>query len=425
MIDQADISVLSGKGGNGAVSGRREKFVPLGGPDGGDGGEGGSVVLRCDEGINTLREFSYNRKFSAESGGGGKGRLKHGANGKDVTVAVPVGTEIWVGDGEGEWQRTADMLEHGQQVFVARGGRGGRGNASYSSPTNRYPLLAEEGEPGEDLTLRLKLKLLADVGIVGVPNVGKSSLLAAVSAAKPKVAAYPFTTIDPMLGVVDHRDQSFVIVDIPGLIEGAHEGVGLGHQFLSHVERTRVLVHLLDGTSDDAADDYRKVRSELTQFDDALLEKPEIVAVNKIDVPGAEARCSEVGARLEGDVQEVKCISAVGRQGLDELLDAVLETLAAIPVGGKDSRPDEGAEPVVLRPRQHERPEVARTRSGSYVVSYRPAERLAALVNSDNWDARIQLYEQMRRMGVVAALEKAGIESGDAFRVGKLEWEWE
>lgn len=425
MIDQVDISVFSGKGGNGAVSGRREKFVPLGGPDGGDGGDGGSVVLRGDEGINTLRAFSYNRKFAAGSGGGGKGRLKHGANGEDVAVAVPVGTEVWVADGRGDWTPTADMLEHGQQVVVARGGRGGRGNASYSSPTNRYPLLAEEGERGEELTLRLKLKLLADVGIVGVPNVGKSSLLAAVSAAKPKVAAYPFTTIEPMLGVVDHRNHSFVIVDIPGLIEGAHEGVGLGHQFLSHVERTRVLVHLLDGTSDDAVNDYRKVRSELSQFDDALVEKPEIVAVNKIDVPGAEARCRVVSNALEDQAWPVQCISAVGRQGLDALLDTVLETLDAIPAASKDSRPAESAEPVVWRPRQHERPEVGKTRSGAYVVSYRPAERLAALVDGDNWDARIQLYEQMRRMGVVAALEKAGIESGDEFRVGKLEWEWE
>jgi len=423
MIDQVDILVLSGNGGNGSVSGRREKFVPLGGPDGGDGGDGGSVILRCDGGINTLKEYNYRRKIVASSGGNGAGKLKHGRNGIDVISKVPIGTEIWVrGD---TWKRTIDMVEHGQTVVVAQGGKGGRGNAKFTSSINRYPVLAEAGEIGDEAALRLKLKLLADVGIIGVPNVGKSSLLAAVSAAKPRIAAYPFTTIDPTLGVVEHRNKGFVMVDIPGLIEGANKGVGLGHQFLSHVERTKVLIHLLDGTSEECLEDYHKVRSELSLFNKELLLKPEIIAINKIDVPGAEEKCNYIESNIGGRGQEIMCISAAARQGLEGLLDSVLGALAGVNAT-KDLQGQAGGTVThVLKPRQRERPVVSHTKDGTFVVSYRPAERLAEFVDGKSWEARLQLYEHMRRMGVVAALEKAGIASGDSFKVGKLDWDWD
>ena len=422
MLDQVDILVTSGKGGNGSVSGRREKFVPQGGPDGGDGGNGGSVVLKCDSGINTLREYSYVKRLEAISGGNGSGRLKHGRNGDDVVGKVPIGTEIWVKNRE--WVQATDMTEHGQRVVVALGGKGGKGNARFASPTNRYPLLAEAGEPGQEVFLRLKLKLLADVGIIGMPNAGKSSLIAAVSAAKPRIAEYPFTTLDPVLGAVEHHNQDFVMVDIPGLIEGANKGVGLGHRFLSHIERTKVLVHLLDGASEDCLGDYHKVRAELGMFNEGLLTKPEIVAINKTDLPGVEEKCREFGDNTGSQNKQVHCISAAYKRGLGGLLDVVVEALEKGPQKNDTQGQAEGPEKVLI-PRRREKPNIRRSKDGSFVVSYEPAERLAELVDGGDWDARLQLYEQLLRMGIVAALEKAGIASGDLFRIGKLNLEWE
>ena len=397
--------------------------MPLGGPDGGDGGDGGSVIVICDENINTLVGFQFKRRFVAGRGGDGAGRLKHGAKGIDIAVNVPVGTEVWI-DGSRR-RRLVDMLAHGQRAVVAEGGKGGRGNARFVSPTNRFPRVAEEGDREEELRLSLELTLLADVGIVGAPNAGKSSLLAAVSAARPRIAEYPFTSVEATLGVVDRHNERFVIVDIPGLIEGAHKGAGLGHQFLRHVERTRVLVHVLDGSADDVIGDYRTIRDELHLFDKELLKRPEIVAVNKVDLPGVRERCGEVQRLLEREVSEVHCISAVSRQGLDELVDGLLRVLAATPIVRAEAPVSEGGAPPVLRPRQRGKPEVVRDAGGAYVVSFRPAERLAAMVDGSNWDARVQLYDQLRRQGVIAALENCGIKPGEAFRVGALEWEWE
>ena len=255
MIDRALIIVTGGNGGDGAVSGRREKFVAAGGPDGGDGGDGGSVFILCDGGLSTLSGFRYKLKFAATNGTTGSGRKKHGKDGVDVEIAVPEGTEVW--DVGGTDRKLFDLTRQGQRVLVARGGRGGRGNVHFTTSTNRFPVLAEQGEEGERIEIRLELKLLADVGIIGVPNVGKSSLIRAVSAARPKVAGYPFTTLEPVLGVVEHKMRSFVMVDIPGLIEGAHSGKGLGDEFLRHVERTRILLHMLDGTAEEPVEDYK------------------------------------------------------------------------------------------------------------------------------------------------------------------------
>ncbi len=423
MLDKALISVISGTGGNGAVSGRRENFVPEGGPDGGDGGSGGSVFLRCDAGLSTLSRFRRSRKHVAAGGTRGEGRKKHGRDGKDIDVMVPEGTEVWhIANGE---TRLFDLTKDGQRVPVARGGRGGRGNTHFTTSTNRFSLLAEQGEEGQHIELRLELKLLADVGIIGVPNAGKSSLLRAVSAARPRVADYPFTTLEPFLGVVEHRQRSFVMVDIPGLVEGAHSGKGLGDEFLRHVQRTRVLLHLLDGTTEDLASEYRKIRSELSLFDKSLAEKREVVVVNKVDISGVQERCPGLPERLGVAVGDVSCVSAVAGSGIDEMLDCVIGLLAddRQTVGVAEETMDAETIPVLRPSRLDRRIEVHKRNSG-YVVEAPTAERIAALVDSSNWHAVLQLREQLRKLGVAAALDRAGVGPGDTVRIGKLELTW-
>ncbi len=418
MIDHTVIHVTAGNGGNGAISGRREKYVPRGGPDGGDGGDGGSVSLIGDVNVNTLRDLRYRRRFTAQNGGHGRGALKHGRNGADVEIVVPVGTEGWKDIGSPA--RVADMRESGQRVLVARGGRGGRGNARFASPTNRFPLLAEEGEEGEAIVLRLELKLLADVGIIGAPNAGKSSLLSALSRARPKVADYPFTTLEPVLGVVESGDDSFVMVDIPGLIEGAHAGAGLGHVFLRHVERTRVLVHVVDASGEDPASDYRQINEELSLFNADLARRPQIVALNKVDVPGVLERMAVLEA--EGWHHETHGISAATHEGLRALLDAVRRELslqrADVPVR-------DGTEVAVVRPAPRREPVGVGVEGGVFVVEAPGAARVAAMVDASDWNARMQFYAYLRRVGVVRALEGAGVATGDVVRIGRFEWEWD
>ena len=425
MIDRTSIHVIGGKGGDGAIRGRREKYVPRGGPDGGNGGSGGSVYLRVEPDVTTLTNLRNGARFAAGDGGNGAGSLKYGKNGSDVTLAVPMGTQVSVAE-EGVG-READLAEAGQVVCVAEGGRGGRGNASFASSVNRFPVLAEEGEQGSGATLRLELKLLADVGIVGMPNAGKSSLLAAVSGARPRIAGYPFTTLEPVLGVVEWKNREFVAVDIPGLIEGAHRGVGLGHDFLQHVERTRVLVHVVDGASDDPVADYRQVREELRLFDRSLEDKRWLVALNKTDIPEARSRVEEVVGVLGMEGVEGHPVSASSRDGLDLLLDGVLRLLAE--AGSVGSTPPQGngnEEPApVLRPRPvHQVPRVIKD-GACLVVESAPAARVAAMVDRRNWNAMIQLRRYLKRVGVVKALEDAGVGPGDPVRIGKLEWEWE
>ena len=431
MIDNVFINVSSGKGGNGAVSGRREKFVPRGGPDGGDGGSGGSVVAVCDPNINTLLAFRYKRNFGASNGGGGASALKHGADGGDIRISVPVGTQIWDADANPP-KLIADLAAEGQSAILARGGRGGRGNAYFASPTNQFPLLAEQGEPGETMRLRLELKLLADIGIIGLPNAGKSSLLSVVSAARPKIANYPFTTLEPALGVVEHRRRTFVMVDIPGLIEGAHQGVGLGHDFLRHIERTRALVHMVDGSAPDPLDDWRKINAELRLFNADLAAKPQIVAVNKIDITEVRSRMGELEAAFEAEGVRPLFISAVTHSGLDPLLDAALAALdaaPAVPVAAQapDDRVDvaSASEIPVLRPQPRRRqPQVVRKRNGVFVVQSQRAVRIAALLD-DDWNARMQFIGYLQRAGITRALEEAGVAPGDTVRFGEVEWEWQ
>ena len=348
------------------------------------------------------------------------GGKRHGKNGEDVVLGVPVGTEVRLVETSAEL--IGDVMSAGERLLVARGGRGGRGNARFVSATEQFPLLAEEGEAGEDVDLRLDLKLVADVGIVGSPNAGKSTLLGAITGARPKVADYPFTTVEPVLGVAEHRNESYVLVEIPGLIEGAHRGVGLGHEFLRHVERAQVLVHVVDGTLHDVPEEVDKVNRELLLFDERLTTKQQIVAVNKVDVPGVREKTEAARATLRELGEEVHLVSAAGRIGLEPLLDSMVQALA-VDRGSEKGRAT-GSMPVV-RPR----PRRARVRvmreDGTYVVTGGTASRIAGMLDESNWTAWMQFMRHLGRTGVLKALEKAGIRSGDRARVGKIEWEWQ
>ena len=452
MIDRVTIQIISGKGGDGAISGRREKYVPRGGPDGGDGGKGGSVYLVADENVNTLLAYRYRRRFVAENGGRGERRLRHGSNGADVALSVPVGTQVWSDGGSSSASGAsgpallADLDEPGERWLAAEGGAGGAGNAHYATPTNRFPRLAQSGMPGIERELRLELKLLADVGIIGAPNAGKSSLISAVSAARPKVAGYAFTTLEPSLGVVERRDETFVMVDIPGLIEGAHAGVGLGHEFLRHVERTRVLIHLVDGAQDDPVGVYRQINAELSQYDARLADKPQLLAVNKLDLTDVHVLRDELqeafeaalpaesdisGAYDELDKPRVHFVSAVTGEGVGELLDATLTALKETPKTPltPSLAPSSGLDAAglpTLRPEpRRRRPRVSLDDEGVFVVDWQPAARMATMIGPDDWAAKMQFYHRLERAGIVEALEAAGAGPGDVVRIGDAELVWE
>ena len=324
FLDQARIFIRSGDGGAGSVSFRREKFIEFGGPDGGNGGHGGDVVAECVNGLNTLIDYRYQQHFKAKTGGHGMGRNRSGAGGADVILRVPVGTQVFEEDNE---TLLADLTAVGQRVVLAKGGNGGFGNAHFKSSTNRTPRHANPGLVGEERTLWLRLKLIADAGLIGLPNAGKSTFLAAVSAAKPKIADYPFTTLHPQLGVVSTDTREFVLADIPGLIEGAHEGAGLGDRFLGHIERCRVLLHLVDGTCEHAGEAYKTVRHELDAYAHGLIDKPEIVALNKSDVMTPEQVKEQLGRLKRAAKKTPLVVSAATRQGVPEVLRALRKVI--------------------------------------------------------------------------------------------------
>jgi GTP-binding protein len=320
FLDEAKVYVQSGAGGNGCIAFRREKFIEFGGPSGGDGGKGGDVIIEAVDGLNTLIDYRYQQHFKAQNGGNGMGKDMHGANGKDVVLKVPVGTQVYEEDGE---TLLADLTKAGQRVTLTKGGNGGFGNAYFKSATNQAPRRANPGQPGEERTIRLRLKLIADAGLIGLPNAGKSTFLAAVSAAKPKIADYPFTTLHPQLGVVRVDEREFVLADLPGLIEGAHEGVGLGDRFLGHTERCRVLLHLIDGTTEDAGAAYKTVRAELEAYGQGLTDKPEIVALSKADALTPEAIKKQTAKLKKACKKTPVVLSSASGQGVQDVLRAL------------------------------------------------------------------------------------------------------
>jgi GTP-binding protein len=421
MIDRATIHVQAGKGGDGSVSFRREKYVPKGGPDGGDGGRGGNVVLEVDDSLSTLAHFRRKRIYRAENGGYGSGAKKHGANGEDVIVKVPAGTVVRKLEGEEEGDVLADLTEDGQRFVVAKGGRGGRGNVHFATSTNRAPRIAEKGDPGEEVDLRFDLKLISDVGIIGLPNAGKSTLLRIVSAARPKVAAYPFTTLEPNLGVVERGYATIVLADIPGLIAGAHEGVGLGLDFLRHIERTRVLIHLVDGTRPEPLRDIETLNDELESYDDALAHRRQLLAVNKIDLPEVRRRQDKIAAALAKAGLEPAFISAATGEGVEELIDRVISALNEERAAEEERKVER---PVIeLTPKEPRF--VIKQIDGMFAVEGALAERMVRRLTGDTREARAEMRRRLVRMGVGAALRRAGVRPGDRIRVAGLEMEWE
>jgi len=325
FLDEAKVYIQSGAGGNGCVSFRREKFIEFGGPNGGNGGRGGDVVIEAVDGLNTLIDYRYQQHFKAQRGGNGMGKDRHGANGSDIVLKVPVGTQVYEEDGE---TLLADLDHLRDRVTVAEGGNGGFGNAHFKSATNRAPRNANPGQPGDERTIRLRLKLIADAGVIGLPNAGKSTFLATVTAAKPKIADYPFTTLHPQLGVVRSDDSEFVIADLPGLIEGAHEGIGLGDRFLGHTERCRVLLHLVDGTAEDPGKAYKTVRKELDAYGHGLMEKPEIVVLTKADALTPDEIKTRSAKLKRAAKQTPLVMSSAARQGVDTVLRALMKVIA-------------------------------------------------------------------------------------------------
>ncbi|MBP1947664.1 GTPase ObgE [Virgibacillus litoralis] len=423
FVDQVSVYVKAGDGGNGLVAYRREKYVPLGGPAGGDGGNGGDVVFKVDEGLNTLMDFRYNRHFKAKRGENGMNQNQHGKNANPLVIAVPPGTTVVDEDTQ---EVIADLTTHGQETVIAKSGRGGRGNSRFATPRNPAPEIAENGEPGQERNIKVELKLLADVGLVGFPSVGKSTLLSVVSAAKPKIADYHFTTLAPNLGVVDTADnRSFVMADLPGLIEGAHEGIGLGHQFLRHVERTRVILHVVDMSSfedRDPYDDFVKINQELEEYDNQLMNRPQIIAANKMDMPGAEENLQEFKAKLT-DEYPVHSISALTKDGLRDILFEIADTLDKIP---KHSNVIEDVdEKVVYRYKKEETPfTITRDSDGAYVLSGSKIEKLFKMTDFAKDEAVQRFSRQIRGMGVDDALRKRGAKDGDTIRIMDFEFEF-
>ncbi|EDI8766149.1 GTPase ObgE [Listeria monocytogenes] len=426
FVDQVKIYVKAGNGGDGMVAFRREKFVPNGGPAGGDGGKGADVVFVVDEGLRTLVDFRFKRIFKAEHGEHGMSKSMHGRGAEDLVVKVPQGTIVKdIDTGE----IIADLVAHGQRAVIAKAGRGGRGNKRFATPANPAPELSENGEPGQERNVQLELKVLADVGLVGFPSVGKSTLLSVVSAARPKIAAYHFTTIVPNLGMVDAGDgRSFVMADLPGLIEGASQGVGLGHQFLRHIERTRVIVHVIDMSGSEGRvpyEDYMAINNELEQYNLRLMERPQIIVANKMDMPDAEENLNEFKTKIAEDIP-VFPISAVTKTGLRELLLAIADKLETTPEFPLNEILEQEDEDTVLYKYVAEEPdfEIYREPDGTFVLSGAKIERLFTMTNFER-DASISRFaRQLRAMGVDEALRKRGAKDGDIVRLLDYEFEF-
>ncbi len=419
FIDQAEIEVKSGKGGDGMVHFRREKYVPRGGPDGGDGGRGGDVILEVRPTLNTLAAFRHTARYTAEDGRGGGSQNRAGRGAEDLVVPVPPGTVVYDAvSGE----LLGDLTAPGQRLVVCKGGRGGRGNTHFKSSINQVPRTAERGEPGEQKRLRLELKLIADIGIVGVPNAGKSTLLSVLTNAKPKIADYPFTTLEPNLGVASVDEETTVVLaDIPGLIEGASHGAGLGFEFLRHVARTRVLIHLLDGLSPDPLADYAQINAEMALFDPRLREKPQVVAVNKADQPEVQERWKEFRTKFKKQKVNVVLVSALARTGVRELLLEAAQRLAETPALKEAALPLPVYRPTEEDPRDFK---IVRETDGWRIHS-KAIQRAADMTPWDQPGSVRRFQKLMERLGVDKALREAGAQEGDTVFIGEYELEYQ
>jgi GTP-binding protein len=419
FTDQVEIHVKSGKGGDGMMHFRREKFIPRGGPDGGDGGKGGDVIFEVKSTLNTLSSFRQNQKFKAEEGVKGGPSQMTGHNGKDLILSVPPGTVLFDAD---TGELIGDLTEPGQQLTILKGGRGGRGNQHFATSRNQAPRTAEKGEPAAEKRLKLELKLIADIGLIGVPNAGKSTLLTVLTNARPKIAPYPFTTLEPNLGVANIDDDTTVVLaDIPGLIEGASQGAGLGHDFLRHIQRTRVLVHLLDGLSEDPLADYSQINSELSLFDPNLSKKPQLVALNKIDQPEVQERLGDIQKQFKKRKIELMTISALARTNTRDLLIKAYQKLAEAPLLAEIEPPL-----PVYRPKEDPR-EFIVTREGTneWRVSGVAIERAASMTYWQH-DGSVRRFQKiMETLGVDEALRNAGVQEGDTVAIGDFELEWQ
>ena len=417
FIDEAVIQVQSGRGGDGMVHFHREKFKPKGGPDGGDGGRGGDVILDVKPTLNTLYSFRHKSQYQSQDGKPGGVNNQTGRSGEDLIVQVPPGTMVYNDETGG---LIGDLIKEGQQVTVAKGGRGGRGNARFANARRQSPRIAERGEPGETYKIRLELRLIADIGILGVPNAGKSTFLASVTNAKPKIGSYPFTTIEPNLGVAVLDDEiNLVLADIPGLIEGAHTGIGLGHDFLRHIQRTRILIHLLDGLSQDPLLDFAQINSELALFDPGLAEKPQIIALNKIDIPQVSECWPEIKSRLMNEGKHPYAISAATGENVRQVLYKAVQLLAKLP-------PREAPEEIPLYrveddPREYR---IVRISKG-WKIHGHAIERAAAMTYWEYDDSIRRFQHILESLGVDEALRSKGIESGDTVFIGDYELEWQ
>lgn len=424
FVDYVKIHLKAGNGGNGLVAYRREKYVPMGGPAGGDGGNGADIVMQVDEGLRTLMDFRFQSHFKAEHGENGMNANKHGKSRDALILKVPPGTIVK--DAE-SGAPIADLTTDGQTAVIAKGGRGGRGNSRFVSSRNTAPDFAEGGEPGQEVEVVLELKLMADVGLVGFPSVGKSTLLSRVSRAEPKIAAYPFTTIKPNLGVVNTKDgRSFVMADLPGLIEGASEGTGLGHQFLRHVERTKVLVHVIDIAETefrDAVEDYNTIRNEMKLYNESLLSRPEIIALNKIEILSDDETLEKFKREVDTD-SKIMQISAVTGQGIDELLYEIADTLDNYEEQEEVEIDDSDIRVVYKHEKDRDQFEISRDMDGTFVVSGEGIERLFMMTDFSRDSAVRRFARQMRSMGIDEALRKRGIKTGEIVRIMDFEFEF-
>ena len=420
FVDKVTIQIKAGNGGNGAVSFRREKYVPKGGPDGGQGGAGGDVIFEVDSGLHTLMDFRYQKKFKAQPGEDGSGGMRSGKSGLSEIIRVPPGTIV---RDEQTMLVLADLKSPGQRKVLAKGGRGGQGNSAFATATRQTPRFAREGTMGQERTIILELKSIADVGLVGFPNVGKSTILSIVSSARPKIADYHFTTLTPNLGVVRVRQgQSFVMADIPGIIEGAHEGVGLGYAFLRHIERTRILVHVIDVSGSEGRDpleDFHVINRELSQYSEQLASSPQIIAANKVDIPGSEENLEKLRSAMESLGYAVFAVSAAENRGFGPLLDEIVRLLDELP----EPESFEDEEPDVFS-LDEEIPFEVSIEDGDYVLSGPAVDRLLGAVNLDDYDSLQYFQRALRKLGMIDALREKGVEGGDTVRLGNWSFDF-